>query len=310
MDIYDEAMQLLKQNSIAQSWETLRAALERAAGHKPIAWDFPVRACLAVAGRLEDVTPAVAAVTCTHMGLILVDDILDDDPRGAYGELGAGRAANLSAGLFSLGFDAVLTSANPARHVAAGVLARLILRTAFGQDLDVQNQLSEEAYWQATRTKSSPYFGAALSVGAWMAGAEQTVAEQLQQFGELFGEIMQIHDDLNDCLAVPANVDWAQGRAPLPILFALLAPHPARQRFEEIRNQVSDPALLEEAQAILVSSGAISYCVNELRLRHEEAERLLEKIPLVDHQPLSQLLDQVIAPVNHLFAQVGVAGAA
>ena len=39
--------------------------------------------------------PAVAAIACLQISIILVDDILDDDPRGAYHRLGAGRAANL-----------------------------------------------------------------------------------------------------------------------------------------------------------------------------------------------------------------------
>jgi geranylgeranyl pyrophosphate synthase len=121
----------------------------------------------------------------------------------------------------------------------------------------------------------------------------------------IFGEIMQIHDDLNDCLASPANVDWLQGRAPLPILFAELAPHPQRERFLELRGQVADPAKLQEAQAILVSSGAISYCVNELLLRQRAAEKIVNQTSLADPQPLISLLEHAVAPVRNLFASVG-----
>ena len=121
-----------------------------------------------------------------------------------------------------------------------------------------------------------------------------------------YGEIMQIHDDLNDCLAAPANVDWLSGRSPLPLLFAQLVDHPDRQRFIELRNKANDPEALAEAQKILVHCGAISYSVHELVKRHESAIGLLRQMQLERPEPLSMLLEEAIAPVRHLFAKVGV----
>jgi geranylgeranyl diphosphate synthase type I len=287
------------------AWSALGLLCERARVHRPIAWDFPVLAAQAVGGGREAAIPAVGALTCAHMALILIDDLLDEDPRGAYHQLGQARAANLASALAALGIDVLLKSSLSQRERAAAMLNELMLRTAHGQDLDVQNSQTEEAYWAVTRAKSSPYFGAGLYLGALCADANIELAGQLKEFGELFGEIMQIHDDLNDCLATPANVDWLQGRSPLPILFAIRVAHPQQDRFIELRGGVSDPAALAEAQAILVSCGAISYSVNELVLRQGQAKRLLATIHLADPAPLASLLASTIAPVKHLFAKVG-----
>lgn len=305
MEIYEQAMNLLLNHPQSLAWPELAKVCERARSHRPIAWDFSIVASEAVGGQPEAATAAVAALTCAHMALILIDDLLDEDPRGLHNTIGMGRAANLSTGLIAMGMDILHKSEIKQRQLAAAALGELVLNTAYGQDLDVQNVQTEEAYWEVTRAKSSPYFGTGLYLGALCAGASLELAEKLKEFGRLFGEIMQIHDDLNDCLATPANVDWMQGRSPLPILFASIVAHPQQERFIELRGKAADSAALEEAQAILVSSGAISYCVNELMLRQGQAKSLLVAMSLPNPQPLAQLLEQAIAPVQNLFAKVG-----
>lgn len=305
MQIYTQAIQALQTHPQTLTWPTLAEVCERAHSHLPIAWDFSIIAAETVGGKPDAAIPAVSALTCAHMALILIDDLLDEDPRGAYHQLGSARAANLASALFAMGLDILLKSRIKERERAAAALNELILRTAYGQDMDVQNVQTEEGYWAVTRAKSSPYFGAGLYIGGLCGGAPVELADQLKQFGELFGEIMQIHDDLNDCLAIPANVDWLQGRSPLPILFATRVAHPQQARFSELRSQASDPEALAEAQAILVSCGAISYSVNELMLRHGQAEQLLAAMRLANPDPLAKLLATTIAPVQHLFAKVG-----
>jgi geranylgeranyl diphosphate synthase type I len=306
MSLYEDAIQMLLNLPESARWDELRHALERALNHRPVAWHFPVKACEAVGGQSANVIPAVAAITCAHMAIMLVDDILDDDPRGAYRHLGVGKTANLAVGLNSLGLSVLMAGSSGSNGLhAAQELNEMMQTTAYGQDLDVMNVHTEESYWAVTRSKSSPYFGAALYLGALFGGASLDLAKQLKQFGELYGEIMQIHDDLNDSLAVPANVDWLAGRSPLPLLFAQLVDHPEREWFVELRSKVEDPIALEEAQSILVRCGAISYSVNELLRRHGQATELLKKIQLANPMALMQLLEEAIAPVRYLFAKVG-----
>jgi len=306
MGLYEESIQSLLRHSTVKNWNAIGNALERALTRQPVAWHFPIKACEAVGAPVENALPAVAAITCAHMALILIDDLLDEDPRGAYLHLGVGRAANLALGLNTLGISILLEAKDCKERVrAAAALNEMMQRTAYGQDLDVQNAQTEEAYWAATRSKSSPYFAAALYIGALFGDANSDTASQLKRFGEIFGEIMQIHDDLNDTLASPANVDWLKGRSPLPILFAQIVPHPERERFIQLRTQVEDPKALKEAQSILVGCGAISYCINELISRHKQASSLLEDMRLSDPQPLMQLLEEAIAPIRHLFTEVG-----
>ena len=62
---------------------------------------------------------------------------------------------------------------------------------------------------RVTRTKSSPFFSASFFVGALMSGSPEPVAQKLGDIGALYGEMIQVNDDLNDVLEIPANADLA-----------------------------------------------------------------------------------------------------
>jgi geranylgeranyl pyrophosphate synthase len=176
----------------------------------------------------------------------------------------------------------------------------MFLSTAFGQFLDVQVPADESAYWMVAQTKSSPFFGSALQVGALAGGGTLEVAERLKKLGFLYGEMIQIQDDMHDSMETPANPDWIQGRAPLPILFASLVEHPEQKRFLQLSRNTADLDALKEAQEIIIHCGAISYCADQLIQKHQAAKEILMGIQLADPAPLYSLLDEVITPVYKL----------
>ncbi|MBM2851139.1 MAG: hypothetical protein HW418_4081, partial [Anaerolineales bacterium] len=289
-------------------WPDMREGLQRMADRRPRDWRLPVVACEAVGETPEQALPAVAAIACLQLSIILIDDLLDADPRGEYHRLGSPAAANLAAAFQAAGLEAVAQSDidQVAKLAALRSLNAMALTTALGQYWDTLNPADEEGYWRLVQTKSSPFFGAALHVGALFGGAPPEVAEQLRQIGMLYGEMIQIHDDLSDALAVPANPDWTLGRSPLPILFAQVVDHPDRARFLELRQAIPDAEALAEAQSILIRCGAVSYGVHQLLTRYQSAAAMLRAMSLLQPAGLQVLLDDVVAPVQKLFAELGV----
>lgn len=120
--------------------------------------------------------------------------------------------------------------------------------------------------------------------------------------------MIQVHDDLNDTLAMPASPDWLTGRLPLPILFAQTVPHPEQARFAALRPAVADPSALGAAQEILVRSGAVSYCLDHLQARAAQARAQLAVLALVDPAGLHTLVDELSGPVVSLLAALPDAG--
>lgn len=302
MDVYSATEDYLAGLPVLQGWAEACALLKQAARLRPRDWRLPFLACDAVGGTAEQALPAAAALACTQIGILLIDDMLDEDPRGEYRQIGQAQAANFASAFLAASSQAILHSqAQPTTKLSAvQSLSWMIATTALGQSLDVRNPADEAAYWRVVQTKSAPFFGAALHLGALYGGATDEVTEKLKGIGRLYGEMVQIHDDLNDTLAAPANPDWTLGRTPLPILFAQTVDHPERARFLELRQNVSDQEALREAQNILIRCGAASYCVDQLLGRHHMAREALDAIPLIHRDVIEDLLEEMVAPVWRL----------
>jgi len=308
MDIYRSTVDYLLTFSVFDSWQEMRRILQQFESTRPRDWRLPVVACQAVGESAEKAVPASAALACAQISIILVDDMLDDDPRGEYHRIGSGRASNFALAFQAAGMDALVSSDinSSVRLEALSSLNRMMLTTAHGQELDIQNPEDEVSYWRVVENKSAPFYGCALHLGAVLAEAGEDVTQNLERLGRLYGEMIQIHDDLNDTMAVPANPDWLQKRKPLPILFALTVEHPNRARFIALYEDISVGNALQEAQEILIRCGAVSYCVDQLLRRHQAARELLNKTPLADKEAVDSLIEGVIAPVWKLFETLGI----
>jgi geranylgeranyl pyrophosphate synthase len=291
--IHAEIIAAIERIPESADWPDLARVFDRAANAPRPDWELPIRACLAVGGEEAAAVPAAAAVACLQISIIVADDLLDDDPRGAHHAMGPGPAANLALGFQAAAFRLIADSAlqPPGRSAAYACLARMALRTAVGQQLDVQNFQDEVNYWRIVEAKSTPFYGGALQLGAIFGGSSEAQAVEIYEIGRLIGEIIQLEDDLEDALQVPANADWKQGRNNLLILFARTADHPGRGRFLELIGRIDDEVTLAEAQRILITSGAVSYCAYQLIARYREARETLGRLSLPHPQPLEEILE-------------------
>ncbi len=183
-------------------------------------------------------------------------------------------------------------------------LNRMVSATALGQYWDVQNPDTESGYWAVVHAKSAPFFGSAFLCGALLGHADADVAAALERLGEIYGVLIQLYDDANDALAVPANTDWLSGRQSLPFLYALHTDHPDRKRFTALRHRVEDKDALTEAQEILIHSGAISYVIYQLLEHHREASLVLRSLALPAGHEVQLLFSDIMKPVEALLAMV------
>ena len=263
-------------------WPELARIFEKAGESPRPDWELPLLACRSNGGRESDALPGAAAIACLQLSIMLVDDVLDDDVRGAHHRYGAGQVANMALAFQAASIRLIKTIDIDDHRQAAiqNSLAKAALATAAGQHLDVQNFQGEENYWAVVSAKSTPFYGCALEVGSLIGNADGIVTSGLYQLGVLIGEIIQIEDDLEDSLAIPANADWTQGRNNLLILYALTANHKQRERFLELISQVRELTALREAQQILISSGAVGYAVAQLINRYQMAVNLLDSLDL------------------------------
>lgn len=307
MEIFTHLVEEFSKIPQVKDWDELKAVFQRAARGKPKHWLLPLLVCEAAGGDPTQAFPAVLAIACGHIGIIVVDDMLDDDPRGVHVNAGKAITANMASALQSAAGAAISNSAMDQTAKLRGMEAvnAMFLSTSLGQDWDVKTVLEdEETYWKIARAKSSPFFSTAFEVGALAGGASLELAVQIKELGVIYGEMIQIHDDLDDSLATPAKPDWNAGRTSLPILFAQLVDHPARSRFGELRLLAPEQAsALEEAQEILIQCGAVSYCIHELLERYDRAKGLISALKMKRHDVLEKIFDDVTQPVFRLLEE-------
>jgi geranylgeranyl diphosphate synthase type I len=304
MDLYQTIEAELNGRPPLAAWPEMVAVLRRACAGRPRAWQLPLAACQAVGGQPQRAVAAAVALAALQISIILIDDALDDDPRGEHRRLGGPATANLASAFQAAGLEAITWSGAPAAAQVAALrcLTSMIHTTAWGQHLDTHGAPDEAAYWAVVRAKSAPYFRAAWETGALLGGANPATAAAIGELGECYGELIQVQDDLEDVMAVPANPDWQPERSPLPILFALAVAHPDREHFTELRGRAAagDPASLAAAQTILIRCGAVSYAVHMLVERHRAAVARLAALPLPNPAPLADRFASIIAAVKGL----------
>lgn len=307
MNLYEQTNDYLSTLPLLQAWPEMGDFLRGAAGNEPHDWWLPVIGSEAVGGTLEMAIPAVASLAALQASIILLDDLLDADPRGYHHQIGQAAAANLASALQALGLEAIAHAPLPAPTQAAIMhsLGQMMGQTAHGQALDVQNPQDEVGYWRVVATKSTPFFSTALYIGALCGGAGPDQAAAMAEVGRLYGAMIQIHDDLHDTMAVPAGPDWLQNRSPLPILFAQTVPHPERELFMTLRRQASHPEALRTAQEILLRCGAVSYAVDQIWRRYQKAQRLAGALPAPGPEKVGRLLQRLMEPIQKLLAAAG-----
>lgn len=307
MTIFLETVTYLSNLPSVRAWPEMGIFLFNAADYEPHEWRLPILASKAVNGTESAAIPGVASIAALQASIIMIDDMLDGDPRGYHNQKGMPAAANMASALQALSIEAIY-HANLSRANKIAImhqLGRLMGKISLGQSLDVMNLKDEKSYWHIVETKSSPFFGSSVYIGALCGGADIALAQKIELFGNLYGEMIQLHDDLNDVMATPAGPDWLQGRSPLPVLFALTVPHPDQKEFKKLRCLVRNPESLRAAQEILVRCGSVSYTVDQILTRYEKAKQLLKSLPVSKPEYLAKLLPTIVEPIQKLIQSAG-----
>ena len=271
-------------------------------------WRLPVYSIEAVDLERPDPLPLVSALACLQVSIILVDDILDEDARGKHNEMGTGRAANLALALQSASHLLVQDMALPAERLnrLTTSLQKMAYRTAVGQEIDVNEIANEADYWALVQAKSTPFYGTALEIGAITAGASPQMCQAIYEVGSVFGEIIQIMDDITDAFEQPAKPDWIRQNNNLVILFAKTALHTRQGQFHTYLSDIATPESLAKAQSLLIESGAVSYGIYHIFDRYHRAQAILREAGVPHDITITGLLKQQIKPLLSLLSKINV----
>lgn len=212
-----------------------------------------------------------ALVEFIHTATLLHDDVVDASELRRGNETANaiwGNEASVLVGdfLFSRAFQMMITVNNV---TVMSILANATNAIATGEALQLMNRnnpdTTEAAYMQVIESKTARLFAAAAEVGAVVTAAPKSLQTAMATYGNHLGIAFQLIDDILDYsgnqTTIGKNIgdDLAEGKATLPLIYALRHSQDAQQRL--IRDAIMHGGLqhLAAIQEAIASTHAIEY---------------------------------------------------
>lgn len=245
---------------------------------------------------------AALAIEVFHNFSLIHDDIMDAAPlrRGAatVHEKWDLNTGILSGDVMLINAYELLESYNAETYKK---LSRLFSKTARevceGQQYDIDFESREdveiEEYLRMIEYKTAVLLGAALQMGAIIAGASEESGRQIYQFGRLLGIAFQLQDDYLDCFGDPETFgkqiggDILENKKTFLYITALeKAERSQALQLEHLYslNPADGQAKIDAVKGIFEQSGAARLAREEIKKYTNQAFEVLEQIPLSEEK--------------------------
>jgi heptaprenyl diphosphate synthase len=288
-DRIDDAMQA--------SVVTPDAYLNEIASHLIVAGGKRLRPVLAVAGAQifgatasNDVVRGGVACELVHLGSLYHDDVMDEaDTRRGVETVNAkwGNLQAILAGDFLLSRASEIAASLGTE--VAGLLARTIGWLVEGEMEQLRHTYdmsrTEASYLASIHGKTASLYGTAARIGAIVAGHDRPVVEALTDYGNAYGTVFQIVDDILDITATdeqlgkPAGHDMVEGVYTLPVLRTLALGTAASSELADLLGSPLEPAEQDKALAIVRSNVGLASAVATALEYVERAEACCDNLP-------------------------------
>ena len=272
--------------------ERIEAALE-ASVHTPDPYLNEIASHLIVAGgkRLRPLLTVVAAQVDTRNGIdpelvhraiqggiacelvqtgsLYHDDVMNEAPTRRGVDTVNAKWGNLQA---ILAGDFLLSRASEIAASlgteVAGLLARTIGRLCAGQIEELRHTYNaarpESSYLASISGKTASLYATAARIGGLVADSDRAIVDALTEYGEAFGMVFQVVDDLLDITATdeqlgkPAGHDMVEGVYTLPVLRTLQAGGVAAGELLALLGKPLDPIERDKALSVVRANGGVA----------------------------------------------------
>lgn len=271
--------------------------LNELASHLIVAGGKRLRPVLAVVGAQilgaeasRDVVRGGVSCELVHLGSLYHDDVMDEaDTRRGVDTVNAkwGNLQAILAGDFLLS-KASEIAASLGTEVA-GLLARTIGWLCEGQIKELRHTYdigrTESSYLDSIHGKTASLYGTAARIGGIVAGHDRPMIEALTEFGNGFGMVFQIVDDILDITATdeqlgkPAGHDIVEGVYTLPVLRTLALGSSSAAELGDLLGSPLTAAQQDKALTIVRSNEGLASAVETAQEYVTRAESACDDFP-------------------------------
>ena len=223
-------------------------------------------------------------------GSLYHDDVMDEaDTRRGVDTVNAkwGNLQAILAGDFLLSRASEIAASLGTE--VAGLLARTIGRLCEGQIEELRHTYNaarpEASYLSSISGKTASLFSTAARIGGIVAELDRASVDALTEYGEAFGMVFQIADDLLDISATdeqlgkPAGHDMVEGVYTLPVLRTLQAGGVAAVELLSLLGKPLVGVEQEKALGIVRSNGGVQASLLVARSWATRAEAACDQLP-------------------------------
>lgn len=238
------------------------------------------------------------ACELVQTGSLYHDDVMDEaDTRRGVDTVNAkwGNLQAILAGDFLLSRASEIAASLGTE--VAGLLARTIGRLCEGQIEELRHTYNaarpESSYLSSISGKTASLYSTAARIGGLVADLDRMHIDALTEYGEAFGMVFQIADDLLDVTATdeqlgkPAGHDMVEGVYTLPVLRTLQAGGVAAVELLSLLGKPLIGIEQEKALGIVRSNGGVA---SALAVAHEWAGRAEAACALLPQSPATDAL--------------------
>jgi heptaprenyl diphosphate synthase len=171
----------------------------------------------------------------------------------------------------------------------AGLLARTIGRLCEGQIEELRHTYNVarpvDSYLTSIGGKTASLFSTSARIGGLVSGFPRPVIDALTRFGESYGMVFQVVDDLLDISATdeqlgkPAGHDMVEGVYTLPVLHTLASGGVPARELAELLGKPLDLAEKDKALSIVRTNGGVDAAITVAEGYVREAEEACDELP-------------------------------
>ena len=225
-----------------------------------------------------------------HLGSLYHDDVMDESPTRRGVETVNAKWGNLQAilaGDFLLARASEI-AASLGTEVAA-LLARTIGRLCEGQIEELRHTYNVarplESYLSSISGKTASLYSTAARIGGLVSKFDRGLVNALTAYGEAFGMVFQIVDDVLDLSATdaqlgkPSGHDMVEGVYTLPVLYTLANGGVPASELADVLGKPLNIAERDKALSIVRSNGGIEAAIELAEMYVEAAEEACQDLP-------------------------------
>ena len=225
-----------------------------------------------------------------HLGSLYHDDVMDESPTRRGVETVNAKWGNLQA---ILAGDFLLARASEIAASlgteVAGLLARTIGRLCEGQIEELRHTYNVarplESYLSSISGKTASLYSTAARIGGLVSKFDRGLVNALTAYGEAFGMVFQIVDDVLDLSATdaqlgkPSGHDMVEGVYTLPVLYTLANGGVPASELADVLGKPLNIAERDKALSIVRSNGGIEAAIELAEMYVEAAEEACQDLP-------------------------------